>query len=1051
MNPEYNQQLTPDKHLQFPEFVLVKASAGSGKTHALSLRFVQFLLSDKIPHTRLSNILAITFTKNAALEMKQRILDWLKAAYFQDPDKTKQILEVVDINPDKLQQKAGMMIDHILEEYTELQVETIDTFMTSIFKASTLDLGYSPDFKINLDNSELIEYAFFRYLRKVKENTSEGKIFREIVSQMTVNQKADKSFPWDPTIPILDYMKTLHRKLATINQTLLVEYHDMYQPVLRQELMAKAAEFHSYVARKGLEYGARSPFPKRVYPAVSKGQVNILIGETSETFPLNKSKGLLGEHAYNEAFRIWGEWISLWHQYKAAYAKGYYYPYLQAYQKIQKTLELVKRQQETVFLTDVAKTLSEYIKEGIVPDIYFRLGDRISHYLIDEFQDTSPIQWSDMLPLFENSLAQDGSLFVVGDTKQAIYRFRDADYRIMRQLEDEAQNPFQSAVVQVKELPMNYRSHERIVKFTERLFTQDIPNYKSDDKKSDDKDFLLYTKLSGLSEFSQQVREKFKNQGYVEIKILERDNEDPLERFKIQQQVKDLRGRGYAYSDIAILTRDNKDVTSISAWLNEKQIPFISYSRLDIRQRKIIQEIISLLRFLDSPLDNLAFATFILGDILIKQLEQNNNPLSRKDIHQFLFQCNQEKTRKLYILFQEQYPDIWNDYFKPLFTRVEYYPLYDLVSLIYQKYSLFTQFDRESASLVKFLEIIKNYEGQGKNDLQEFIELTDDEESADSDWDIDIPSGVDAVKVMSIHKAKGLGFPVVILLQYNMRPHPDSVYLAKSNTQVQVYYLNQDIATTDPVLKLIYDDNKISNEVDELNTLYVALTRAKAELYIIGVKGKSEKYPFNYMPVEDYPPQGIKPEPYHAQSLVDYPMIQTLPATQVQEYPQNKVKSLNRKNIHRGNIAHAILSQIDYLQDNPQKQIKEIIEGLSLVPEEKVLLDSVAPSIERILQKDKCTWYFKPREGRQVYNEKDYATHTGQLFRMDRVIIDSDRITVLDYKTGKESTPGGQEKRDLEYQEQIRNYISILKEIYPDIPVQGVLIYLDLEKLEVVA
>ena len=152
--------LEKDSILSFPHFTLLKASAGSGKTYSLAERFVQLLLSSHIPQNHLRNILAITFSNNAAKEMKERILLWLKDLYFNDPEKIEEISEIVSMKKEHLAEKAGARIDEILRNYTEFQVKTIDSFMTSIYKASAVDLGYSPDFEIVMTPESIMAYAF---------------------------------------------------------------------------------------------------------------------------------------------------------------------------------------------------------------------------------------------------------------------------------------------------------------------------------------------------------------------------------------------------------------------------------------------------------------------------------------------------------------------------------------------------------------------------------------------------------------------------------------------------------------------------------------------------------------------------------------------------------------------------------------------------------------------------------------------------------------------------------------------------------------------------
>ena len=266
-----------------------------------------------------------------------------------------------------------------------------------------------------------------------------------------------------------------------------------------------------------------------------------------------------------------------------------------------------------------------------MPDVYFRLGDRIYHYLIDEFQDTSPIQWRNLEPLIEESLGKGGSLFLVGDTKQAIYGFRDADYRIMRHLEAEPGH-FGSVEASVRELKTNYRSDQAILDFVKDLFLG-----LGDDADGNSPGYGRLAALSGLDDFDQSVLPGREGRGFVSYVLLEKEAasaadedeagrrpgtdedaapavvEDPPEKAELQNLVTGLRRRGWRASDIAVLTYKNADVVRVASWLNELDIPFIPFSSLDIRGRKIVGEILSFLRFLDAPPDDLAFAEVLLG------------------------------------------------------------------------------------------------------------------------------------------------------------------------------------------------------------------------------------------------------------------------------------------------------------------------------------------------------------------------------------------------------------------------------------------------------
>ena len=173
--------LEKDSEIRFPQVVLLKASAGSGKTHALTERFVQFLLSDQIPRNHLRNILAITFSNNAAKEMKERILKWLKDVYFRDPERLSELTQVLSSSAEDLVERAERVIDEILLNYTEFQVKTIDSFMASIYKASAIDFGYLPDFEILFAPEKIMSYAFNRFLRSVRTGSPEAGFLEKLV------------------------------------------------------------------------------------------------------------------------------------------------------------------------------------------------------------------------------------------------------------------------------------------------------------------------------------------------------------------------------------------------------------------------------------------------------------------------------------------------------------------------------------------------------------------------------------------------------------------------------------------------------------------------------------------------------------------------------------------------------------------------------------------------------------------------------------------------------------------------------------------------------
>ena len=750
---------------------------------------------------------------------------------------------------------------------------------------------------------------------------------------------------------------------------------------------------------------------------VNKGLINV---------PVTKPKKE-GETWYEKISEEWDLLGNKIKKYIELYATTYYIPYLKTYEAFKDILEGVKKREGTVFIHDINKKLSDYLDHDIVPDVYFRIGETIYHYLIDEFQDTSPIQWANLFPLIENSLSQGGSLFAVGDTKQAIYGFRNADYEIMKGLE--SKNPFSSALHNVKELGINYRSLEGVVDFSKAFFKKVIANH---DK------YREPASRSGLIDYEQRVKEGHGGSGYVEVIRCEKKDDEPAEKQKIQDLIKDLIQREYSYSDIAILAYRNEDVVNITTWLNEVNVPFISYSSLDIRTRKLTAEIVALLTFLDSPPDDLSFAGFVLGDIFRKTLERNEK-VELKAYHEFLFR--NRKKAPLYKVFQEEFPEIWKIYFEDLFKSTGYLPLYDLVSEIYCIYRVFDHFKEEEATLIKILEVIKNFEGEGRNNPGDFLKFASDEEAGEADWTIDVPAGINAVKVMTIHKAKGLGFPAVIVLMYEEIARGFKYILDEGTDGVHLLKINQQIMKASSFLQEKYEEERLKDLVNKLNTLYVGFTRAEDELYIIGVQGRRDQFPIDLLKEMDSQTGG-KNVPRSRSPETAQKRMELYHHPDPIKFPFAVIEELNLEERLRGEFIHRVLYFIDGLDEKIEPELEQIIKRVNDELKTDYPLATMKKNLLEFLNHEEIKPYFRAMPGRVIRKEQDFSDPRGNLFRMDRVIFEEDQVSVIDYKTGTDK------EAEKEYISQLKNYIRILKEIYPDKNVEGVIAYVDLKEIK---
>jgi ATP-dependent helicase/nuclease subunit A len=1016
-----------DSSLKFPHFSVLKASAGSGKTYALSRRFLQFLLSDRIEGNSLANILAITFSNNAAKEMKERILTLLKSISLGDKGTMKEFSCALSMSEAVLEARASESIEEILSNFGDFQIRTIDSFTTSIFRSSAIDFGYSPDFEIVMNNAALLEHAFAFFMRKVREGSRESRIVSDVVDFMMTYLPKDAPFPWEPSEIILRELGNIYRLLASSDKPLRINDYSSDLKETEGHIRETIESIEGRIARSKLSRNKRSSF-ESMLNSVRLCHFRDLIDRGMKTPPVKKPGVNQDADAYSDIISQWRELSRFIATFTQLFASAYYTPYIRAYEGFSGILERIKRQEGKVFIEDINARLADYISEDVVPDIYLRLGETIFHYLIDEFQDTSPIQWKNLYPLLENSLSQGGSLFVVGDTKQAIYGFRDADYRIM--MSAEKSNPFPSAHHEVDELGTNYRSEGNIVSFAKKVFQTVLPTRE---------ECVNAAAATGLLDYQQTAKPERREHGYVRACILPRKDDEEPEREKIYETIDGLLSRGYRYHDIAILGQRNNDVLKATGWLNARKIPFVSFSSLDVRTRKITGEIIHLLQFLDSPVDDLALATFLFGDIFSRALISESEGTTLDDIHALCFKNHVIRKGPLYRSLLEDMQRIWLRYFDKLFRLSGYLPLYDLVSEVYSDFRVFQLFGaQEEAVLAKLLDVIQNLEAEGGGGLRNFLSHAQNDGESDSEWSIDIPPAIEAVKVMTIHKSKGLGFPAVILLLYGETNKGFSYILKKKSEFVELLRLTKDMVSADDEFGRLYREERTKEMVNRLNSLYVAFTRAEKELHIIGAKRERDSLPFALLPCDTEYSQG-RPDQIESQEKEqpdgDHAVHCAIRPSVGAESPQGSLKFEEKK---RGEAVHKLLSSFEYLDDDFDRQLESA--AVRIADQTGLGVDDLrrlASRLAHILAAHDLAKYFRSTPGRRILVECELTNEKGHLFRADRIVVESHLVTVIEYKTG------GDAGNEVVHSAQMLNYLSLAASLFPRPRIEGLLCYVD--------
>lgn len=1021
--------LTPDNELSFPDFTLLRASAGSGKTRALAHRYIQFILSDRIKKNALTNILAITFSNNAAREMKERIIAWLKAIHTGDNEHLDVLTYLTGTDHATLRERAGQAIDTILDNYSDFQVRTIDSFTASIFRSSALELGILPNTEILLEKNQLINQAFENFFKKVKPDSGESEVFDKIIDYILLQKDPKSKFPWDPTEEVVQAFKKLYTRFASLPHDVITGDHTSEISETFAAIKEQIIKIDTLIRNSGLEYNGSAHFDKAL-AAAAMDDLSYAIGKRHRSNLIKKGnmKKELFDPRNEQVNRLRDELNDLYAQITSLYARSFYTPHMLHFRNFSDILNNVKRDRNQIFIDDIGKALSSQLKAHIVPYVYLMLGDTVHHYLIDEFQDTSPLQWADLRPLIENSLSEGGSLFAVGDTKQAIYKFRGADFKIMKHLEDN--RDFPSAAPDIKDLDTNYRSDENILRFNDSFFNSLLTN----------NGYREAAKLSGLDHHHQNTAEHKIGKGYAESVVYspeERQTNPNPERRKIIDTINDVLQRGYTHKDIAILTFRNNDVTAISSWLSEENIRFVSFSNLDVRKRKITGELISLLKFLNAPTDDLAFASFCLGNIFSRCLVQHDIPV--ENLMGYITKAGNDpvmQKRPLYKNIADVYPDFWNTYIEALFNKAGHLSIYDLTMDIYRTFSLYKNFGEEEAALTKFIEAIKDFESGGINSLSAFLDhIASDDTRAD--WNLDTPEKIDAVRLMTIHKAKGLGFPVVIIVLYSDHRMREEFYIDDAEHPPVLLRLKKEYEGVDPRLGRLYNDYRLASIADYLNGLYVACTRAEEEMYLLGVEPRKagKDSIFSFFPKETFGVKSMRTDRAATDEKYCVPHHHTLPA----QFDFGERGSLRRSELKRGELFHGILSAIDYIDDPYEEKINAVVDRYRLLygTPDDMSIEEIMHPINDFLADDEIRKYFIKTDGRSIHTEIDITDADGHLFRIDRLVIDTGSVTAIDFKTGDDrGTSDG-------YERQVKNYCKILSDIFPDKSIRGILAYVD--------
>ncbi|MFH1288445.1 MAG: UvrD-helicase domain-containing protein, partial [bacterium] len=892
-----------------PHVYVVEASAGSGKTYALAQHYIKLLLAENSDPKQIENILAITFTNKAANEMKERILETLREIAF---DKRS-----------GLQSKAQELMDYIIANYDFFQIQTIDSFINKILISCAFRLDISSNFEIRDDHGYLLSDSLDECIDKANHDKSTKELFKNFLHQYLY---LENKTGWMPKKDILNLIDSMYSR-----KNIYGKNFQKFDLKGENILISKRCLLKDYQSlNRKMIPDINGTFRKTLNNFVQGNKDSFDFADIAKkSFLKDELPALKNKTVSKELNDLWGEIRDKSSRLSEKESASFFNCYIDIFDTVYEFFRSNAKKKDVLFLSELNERAHSLIKKNEidVPELYYRLATRIRHFLIDEFQDTSVLQWQNLELMVEEILSTGGSFFCVGDKKQAIFRFRGGETTLF----DEIKNRFPEYVRETF-LNTNYRSQKEIVEFTNNVFEKENLRRFIGYQQSEDDNLRNFSEtdieeiVNIFSHVKQEHRKEEKYQfGFVRVEaveIIDKETKYEIIREKLLDLIEQLKTQNrFGLKDIAILCRENEDVELVSNWLISENIPVESEKTLNIKNNQFILELISFLKFLNSPIDNLAFASFIMGKLFTEAAG-----ISKIDIHNFLFSLR-GKDVYLYLEFQNAHPEIWDKHIDHFFKTAGFAELYEFVIDIYKRFNVFKNFPEQQAFFMHFIELIKENEQEynGITDFLNYFKGLTGKNMFINEKD------TDAIKVLTIHKSKGLGFGTVIIpfLEFDKNS-------SRANKNRHISFMDKDSENLLPVRldkKYAQLSNRIAymfreeckkSFIDELNTLYVALTRAENELYIFIPFSENGNIAKHLIPENAV---GANPSlsPFYKGGdggiLAGKTSSITLPPPEYKEWIEfikeefsdaNLIK--NRNKILKGKILHEILSAIENLE-----------------------------------------------------------------------------------------------------------------------------------------
>ena len=825
---------------------IYSASAGSGKTYTLTAIYLANLFRGRYNYRK---ILAVTFTNKATAEMKSRILEHLhKLAVGEKSDYLDDLINISGRTEEEIRKESGEILNAILHDFSRFSISTIDSFFQKILRAFAREAGLHSGFGIELDHSTILSAAVDEMIASA---STDERLKNWLITYAMSNIDDEKS--WNLKDSIIKLGEELFKekfKILSIEERtkledkkFLLEYIEKIRIVSRTfeknltDFGRRAGEIYS---RFGLsddmfyQKGKGIPgFIKSLGSGVVK-EPNSYTREICNNPPKWSTKAMCPElilaisngldQTLCEAIHYYDDNIV---EYRSAGAILSNIYALGILSDVLHNVHLITTAENTFLLSDAGELLNLITMKDQAPFIYEKVGNRFENFMIDEFQDTSIIQWNNFKPLIENSMSEGHDNLVVGDVKQSIYRWRNSDWQILgKVLVDSVDNQR----IFAKPLATNWRSRSNIIRFNNRLFTI-IPEQA-------DNEFSGASEVSFKKLYSEAVQKdpEKKGGGYVRLEFIRNEEENKSNRAVLDRLpaiIESLQDKGYKASDVGIIVRDGREGCQVmnaiidhSATLesaNDLRYNFnaVSNDSLSLSNSPVIIFIIAVISVANDPNDYLNRATMLRFYLLATGREDAENVFLLKD-------TLIEGSKKYFPDGYESLPDRIND--MPLFEATEYIIKFFGLGI----------YPANIPFLNTFQDYVVSFAGTKNAGIQSFLDWWEETGSKKS---VVLPGNQDAIRILTIHKSKGLEFKVVILpfltWELDHKPSKQPVLWVKPSeapfNELGIVPVRYSKSLTETIFSDSYEEEKYSVFLDNINLLYVALTRAKDVLYCFSV------------------------------------------------------------------------------------------------------------------------------------------------------------------------------------------------------------------------